>query len=368
MRFFFIKPVLSSIIIFFFLMLSGILRAEPFYWADSVYQTNPVIVSETVPIRIAETAVAFDFPYEPQIIEQRIISTRIVSPPTTSEIKTIEDNPLLPLRQTEKKENPILPEKKQEEKKETKKPVPNHSDNSAKTESSEISTVVSESSTDTVGTIGEKGEKLFPEITFPLPEESERTTALKPPLPYEPNMEQKQVLSAPATIRGQSSGFAKIENVLSDEPLPSPKGSADASAIDPKLYENTAGNKESLEENNPSTSTAENDSTAVIKAMAESSEHRNKKQTNGVNGILLLATIVSVAMLIYAIVIAFDYHQRWIQSLTAQNNRFSSFPDSGFSGDDADMDADFSGNIPLYNGNSNIPAGISSFRSESQYY
>ncbi|MDR1142453.1 MAG: hypothetical protein LBL62_12230, partial [Planctomycetaceae bacterium] len=88
---------------------------------------------------------------------------------------------------------------------------------------------------------------------------------------------------------------------------------------------------------------------------------------NGVNGILLLATIISVAMLIYAIVIAFDYHQRWIQSLTAQNNRFSGLSDSGFSGDDMDMDADFSGNIPLYSGNSNIPAGMSSFRSESQY-
>jgi hypothetical protein len=362
MRFFFTKPVLGNVV-FFFLISSGILGAEPSYWVDSVYQTNPVIVSETVPIRVVETAIPYDFPYEPQIIEQRIISTRIVSPPTTPEIKTTEEKILLPLRQTEKKENPIVLEEKPEEK----KPVP-VSNNSDKKEISELSTVASETSTETVG------EKPFPGITFPLPEESERTTALKPPQPHEPNdepkKEQKQVPPVSTTILGQSSGFAnEIETVLNEPPL-FPKGLADASAIDPKLIDDTAGNKETPEKNNLSTSIAEHGSTAVVKHPAEQREFKNKKQTNGVNGILLLATIISVAMLIYAIVIAFDYHQRWIQSLTAQNNRFSGLSDSGFSGDDMDMDADFSGNIPLYSGNSNISAGsagMSSFRSELQY-
>ncbi|MDR2762718.1 MAG: hypothetical protein LBB88_08975, partial [Planctomycetaceae bacterium] len=41
-----------------------------------------------------------------------------------------------------------------------------------------------------------------------------------------------------------------------------------------------------------------------------------------VNGWLLVATIVSIAALVYVAIIAFDYHQRWIQSLTAQNDRY----------------------------------------------
>ncbi|MDR0335474.1 MAG: hypothetical protein LBI18_00105 [Planctomycetaceae bacterium] len=356
MRTFFTKPILG-IFLFLFLISSGIFGAEPSYWVDSVYQTNPIIVSETVPIRVSETAVSYDFPHEPQIIEQRILSTRIVSTSEPPKIKNLNEKPLLPLHQTAKKELPKT------------------------TESTENLTVISETSPETTR------EKPFPEITFPLLEDLQQkelqqtatqknttqttptqTTALKPPqpLPDKPNVE-PQVPPMTPIILGQSSSTANnVEQELA-EPLPTPRGLVDTSAIDPRLFGNTAENQEISEKNNPSTSTTENNSTTNSKNSSEENQTQNGKQTNRVNGILLLATIISIAMLIYAVVIAFDYHQRWIQSLTAQNNRFSGSSDSGFVGDDLDMDADFSENIPLYHGNS-MSVGVPHFRSESSYY
>ncbi|MDR2440134.1 MAG: PT domain-containing protein [Planctomycetaceae bacterium] len=428
MKFFLIKPFLGSVV-FLFLILSGVLETEISYGIDSIYQTSyrtsPEIISETVPIRVGETAISYDFPYEPQIIKRQIISTRIISPPANSEIKTINDKPLLPLRQMErterkenivekieKKENQVLPEETN--------PVLNNWD---EIKSSEISVLDSKTSIEPIERTSEKpiekpieeptgepvgkptgepagkptgelvgkptgelagesigefagestGEKPFLGITFPLlTEEPDRITTLKPaqPLQNEPNNTPKPTPPVSQTVLGQSSSFASDLEKALDEPLPSPKGLVDVSVIDPKLFESAAEheNKKTPEQNTASTPTTENNSTVISKEPSEENKLKNEKQVNGINGILLLVTIVSVTMLIYAVVIAFDYHQRWIQSLTTQNNRFAGISDSGFSGNEMDMDADFSGNIPLYNGNSNIPAGLSHFRSESQYY
>ncbi|MDR1289726.1 MAG: hypothetical protein LBK06_00845 [Planctomycetaceae bacterium] len=51
-----------------------------------------------------------------------------------------------------------------------------------------------------------------------------------------------------------------------------------------------------------------------------------------VNGWLLVATIVSVAALVYVSIIAVDYHQRWIQTLTAQNDRYFATDDLAYGG------------------------------------
>ncbi|MDR2115302.1 MAG: hypothetical protein LBP87_02865 [Planctomycetaceae bacterium] len=369
MKFFLTQPVLGYFV-FLFLISSGVWGTEISRGIDSVYRTNSEIISETVPIRVGETVVSYDFPYEPQIIERRIISTRIISPPVNSEIKTIIDKPLIDKSLIDK---PLLP-LHQAEKIGTEK-----IGNSEKLLDSKISMETA-------------GEKPFQEITFPLQKEPDHITTLKPTqkpiqtlqskpknepnnkqnnneLNIEQNNEPKQTPPVFSTVLGQSSSFASEVDKALNEPLPFPKGQVDASAIDPKLYENTAEstaeNKE-MPDTNESTSATENNSTVISKEISEKNKSKNEKQANGINGILLLVTIVSVAMLIYAIVIAFDYHQRWIQSLTTQNNRFSGLSDSVFSGDE--MDADFSGNIPLYHGNSNIPTGLSHFRSESQYY
>jgi hypothetical protein len=51
-----------------------------------------------------------------------------------------------------------------------------------------------------------------------------------------------------------------------------------------------------------------------------------------VNGWLLVATIISVAALVYVAIIAVDYHQRWMQMLTAQNDRYFVPEDSAYNG------------------------------------
>jgi hypothetical protein len=373
--FIFIKPVWDCIlgsILFLVLISAGVLGAEPVYRVNSVYWTEPAVISETVPIRVDETAISYDFPYEPQIIERRILSTRIVSPATDlptshsesySEMKIINKKPLSPLRQIEeqagKKEKKILPEEKPDEKIFEQ----NNSDQTELSKSSEFSTysatstVASETITESPETVAEKP---FPNITFPpLQEESERIVMLKPPQPSQ--SEPKQTSPVSSTIRGQSSGIDEVGKILM-EPPPYPQGTVEVSAIDSKLLDNnSAGNGETLEKNDISTSATGNDSVVIAKDKEEN-KSKNENLSNGVNGVLLLATIISIAMLIYTVVIAFDYHQRWMQSLTAQNRCFS-----GLSDDETDMDVDLSDNIPRYNGNANIPS-LSRFQSESSYY
>jgi hypothetical protein len=176
--------------------------------------------------------------------------------------------------------------------------------------------------------------------------------------------EQKPPTTILGQSLGQSSGNARaVEEALS-EPAPYPQGLADASMIDPKLVydDNPAASSEMTEKINISPTATGTNPPIVATDKTERVKPKSEKGVNGINGILLLATIVSMMMLIYTVVIAFDYHQRWMQSLTAQNNRFSGLPD-----DEPELDADFSGKIPLYGGTSN-GLGLSTFRSESQYY
>lgn len=41
------------------------------------------------------------------------------------------------------------------------------------------------------------------------------------------------------------------------------------------------------------------------------------------NGVLLIATIVSIVITIYVLMLAFDYYQRWMQSLSARSDRYA---------------------------------------------
>ncbi|MDR1964834.1 MAG: hypothetical protein LBQ50_13760, partial [Planctomycetaceae bacterium] len=101
MRFFFIKPVLGSFL--FLLSFSVSTGVTETFYADG---TNAVIVSEPIPNRA--DVLSYDLPGEPQIIERRILSTRIISPPVHSEtvemkeLKTTTEQPLFPLRQEQK--------------------------------------------------------------------------------------------------------------------------------------------------------------------------------------------------------------------------------------------------------------------------
>ncbi|MDR0869848.1 MAG: hypothetical protein LBN39_03565 [Planctomycetaceae bacterium] len=121
----------------------------------------------------------------------------------------------------------------------------------------------------------------------------------------------------PDIIRGQSppSGAA---DVLSERP-PHPQGSVNMEALDPKLLDSEESRMKSEElTENEKPKTQDN---AAEKQSSPPSLSSDSSQW--ANAVLLVITIVSVMMLVYAVVIAYDYRQRWMQTLLAQNNHFA---------------------------------------------
>lgn len=181
----------------------------------------------------------------------------------------------------------------------------------------------------------------FSRITFP--ESDRREIAMKPPqksiskpaLPPEvPKDIEEEPLQIPApitTIRGQAiSNFASgVEEALSHRP-PIAQGPVDPGVIPTELTKN-AQHVEELPLSD--VLTEENAGTEGVPSLGGVSSVKKEKprpmDASFVNGALLVATIISTMMLIYAVVIAFDYRQRWMQSLTLQNTRFSSVLDDG---------------------------------------
>ena len=113
---------------------------------------------------------------------------------------------------------------------------------------------------------------------------------------------------SPPTIRGQVSG---VRDSLGERP-PLPQGPiADSSAIADQLTAPIVESTAQAQENNPA-----------------AEESKTKPLTNGA---LLIVTVGALGLLVYFIAIAFDYRQRWMESLTAQNNRLvPAFDDATF--------------------------------------
>ncbi len=125
-----------------------------------------------------------------------------------------------------------------------------------------------------------------------------------------------------STLRGQSPAFKDaLDEAMSTKP-PLPQGLiGDPSAIPDKLVEspNTAG--ESLIPLDP---------VKQSNADPAAAELKTKQLTNGV---LLLVTVITLGLLVYSITIAWDYRQRWMQTLTTQNNSFTpTFDDPALGG------------------------------------
>jgi hypothetical protein len=86
----------------------------------------------------------------------------------------------------------------------------------------------------------------------------------------------------------------------------------------PTIYppNNTNTNQIQNTNNEPTNNTTKNP-TATEKPIIV-----NNDLASVVNGWLLVITIISVAALVYVAIIAVDYHQRWMQILTAQNDHY----------------------------------------------
>lgn len=121
-------------------------------------------------------------------------------------------------------------------------------------------------------------------------------------------------------IRGQlpQSGT----DVLSERP-PHPQGTVDAEVLDPKLLDDKLSETDSQEiqkildgqETQPAKDAVVKEETA--------SEDTESKSKQWANAVLLVVTIVTVMMLVYAVVIAYDYRQRWVQALMTQNSKLA---------------------------------------------
>ena len=144
------------------------------------------------------------------------------------------------------------------------------------------------------------------EITPPV-SEPPLSVPLAPVLP--------ETVPPPTIVRGQQ-GTEGVADIL-DNPPPLPRGAVEADAIDPKLIDSTSSLDSDLDalaglivSNNPQTTTSPGQTPDTV-------------STDPVgNAILVLVTIFTTLGLLYMAFLAYDYHQRWIHSMTAQNDRY----------------------------------------------
>lgn len=142
-----------------------------------------------------------------------------------------------------------------------------------------------------------------------LPEEPEKPKkTLPPPLP--------------TTMLGQvNTGHSgELDEIMSQRP-PLPEGPVDPGILSEKLVIDPASST------GPSSLILEKEPPGDLSPKDEKAEKEVKNAAGiggaGVNGTLWIVTIASMMMTIYVMIIAYDYYQRWIQSLTAQNRRFA---------------------------------------------
>ena len=153
----------------------------------------------------------------------------------------------------------------------------------------------------------------------------------------------------PAPLHLGQSGYRNPTEEALAEPPGYPEGPVDMNEIDPKLV----------------------DPAVIIPPpidLIDGVSHKNpmkpapSKTVAGkdqwVSGALLLTTIIATMVACYAIILAFEFRQRWMQTVTEQNNRFSMPFDGGtLSGSVYLDDLDAYGGSSLY-GSSSEGAGL----------
>ena len=119
-----------------------------------------------------------------------------------------------------------------------------------------------------------------------------------------------------AAIRGQSRTLDEVSAIL-DQPPPVARGAVDADAVDPKLLDNINSSElqDILLPADPASHTKPD--------VAEPGSASASLGTDPLgNAVLLFVMSVTTIALVWMIFVAYDYRQRWMQSLTAQNDRY----------------------------------------------
>ncbi len=121
---------------------------------------------------------------------------------------------------------------------------------------------------------------------------------------------------------GQAISRNPVEEAMS-EMLPYPEGPVDAGEIDSKLLESATA----VPPINPVTPPVNKDDS---KQTPQDGADAGAGKEQWVSGALLLTTIIATMVACYAVVLAFEFRQRWMQTVTEQNSRFSMGIDDDF--------------------------------------
>ena len=197
----------------------------------------------------------------------------------------------------------------------------------------------------------------FPLLT-PLAPDG-RVTVIPSPIPLnqeqthldssfaEPTIRGQETIRGQSTTRGQSSMFGELGEILSN-PIPIARGPIDEGVIDPKLLSDAGMENPNVHEAELSqtgnSQTGNNGVSRVISNRNEQQPPRTASGTHSTNrlpvditgsataieidpigySLLLVATVITTIGLVWMVFVAYDYRQRWMQSLTIQNERYLS--------------------------------------------
>jgi len=165
-------------------------------------------------------------------------------------------------------------------------------------------------------------------MPYTVAKPADRGIVVPPPLgplfpaqEYPPKQEGLSKEAATATFRGQINTVDSLGEYL-NEPLPPAIGSVEDGSIDPKLTDNG----QESESDNPAGLPL---SAGALPPGTQASRNSHPTDSTGTKladplgyGVLLTALAITTIGLIYMIFVAIDYHQRWMQSQTTQNDRY----------------------------------------------
>ena len=168
------------------------------------------------------------------------------------------------------------------------------------------------------------GERLVISAPYTVKKPSETPIALPEPLvlvPFLPiqdrvSLEERATTPSSVDVVRAQIGVENLKEILSATP-PLARGPVEEGTIDPKFIEN------------PNSSSSDLDALAGLLTSGNPAQSASLGQAPGMqqatplgDGVLVFATVVTTLGLIYMAFVAFDYRQRWMQSLTTQNDRY----------------------------------------------
>ena len=150
-------------------------------------------------------------------------------------------------------------------------------------------------------------ERMVIPATYMVEKPTEKSIVL--PKPLAPLLPLQEEQKRPETVRGQTRTVDRLAELL-DSPLPLAQGAVEAETIDSKLIDTIESSESSIDE-----------SGRYIFPAGSAMPGTKSVDPLG-DGVLLMFMVITAIGLVYMVFVAFDYRQRWMQSLTTQNDRY----------------------------------------------